>query len=1102
MSKVEWTLLHELAYLYHVFVILPTAAQEHEDESHMENRINAIYKKISEWQSHIDHDQVMSEVRQKLGKDIENAKGRTAKMSENLNHSLTNVKEHLPEKNRKAVIADLVHIINSPTPTSPEIDLLKSVSKYLEVDINDFLEGHDQSPDQNGEGDDDEHVNTGKLEMISSFYWQFAFVFYPERLRENDSRNAVINKFVSFLSRHEPSIEQKDVLYICVKSLDSTIDHFKAGKPMEDITAPFDIRKHMPENVKIEILRHLLEFSGESSEKIVDFIASIAVLWEIDSSTLVEDKNSKPKPSVKDKEYRVDKIQGEVGASKGVRRPADGPISHGSFIEDVFQRAKKDIPNLMFANFSETLEKHNKIPCLVLDDGIEAWSVGSGGGLKSIYERADVKLNRAPFYYNDNYLVNGDWKTYVIFHQDGFITMTPGDKTKNPASWDWHFYDDVSLIKHPENGNAVIVLYKDGEISCALESDRDKNGKCIVSNYEVLFAYKIIQRLWPYIMKSETQKVGPTTLYTTSFPMDLFYFIDKKGVKSIAGSGGQIQIDESEDVSEHNVKQPRESIRSDAKVDIRKTKRMNEHDDIDAKDDDDRTALMGAASIRDTENVEILIDNGADIEAKDNNGRTALMWLIYASASDETEALELLLSKGADIEAKDKNGQTALMYAVLQGDTKIAKLLIDKGADIEAKDDDGRTALMLAAEGGYTKIVKLLTDKEAEKSLKENDAKIDVVAGKSVQPDPKELTIKPDNIESEKSEGRVTYNDFAEFKEAQGKYLKKRPFLPVAEAVHNLAVKALDENRLPFEIRFGDGTFSLSVPKEMAKSRTRTFVRFGLLGVKGYSYLESLYKGDDDPLPKGAHYWKKDNLTQYVFDLYSDTSMQEMEDPIRGAIINSYGMLSKTSIPPPKKLTSASDPTSHNVVKKAGPTQSDKSETISLPPQQYNALLYGAGVKAFEKGQFDDAIKVFLSLVEDSELGQKSRVHLALAYHEINEMEKAVATVAPIVKAFDISSSTFMSSKIPKELRSEDYQRALYVSGRIKFEKGLEIGDHKKVTEGIKELFCSYDLNPRTQMAQTVRKYVDMLCKEPAIKNVFSALSELRFDLDGWWADD
>ena len=61
-----------------------------------------------------------------------------------------------------------------------------------------------------------------------------------------------------------------------------------------------------------------------------------------------------------------------------------------------------------------------------------------------------------------------------------------------------------------------------------------------------------------------------------------------------------------------------------------------------------------------------LLEKGAEVNAKDNDGRTALIWA--SSAMDKNDlnpsALEALMTNGADVNAKDNRGQTALMRLV------------------------------------------------------------------------------------------------------------------------------------------------------------------------------------------------------------------------------------------------------------------------------------------------------------------------------------------------------------------------------------------------------------------------------------------------------
>ena len=119
--------------------------------------------------------------------------------------------------------------------------------------------------------------------------------------------------------------------------------------------------------------------------------------------------------------------------------------------------------------------------------------------------------------------------------------------------------------------------------------------------------------------------------------------------------------------------------------------------EVDARDDDGRTALMWAARDNmDIDAIKALLDAGADVDARDDDGRTALMW----AARDNTDinAIEALLDAGADIDARDVGGRTALMWAAKCNSDKFVNALIDAGADIHMRDDEGRSIADYAQE--------------------------------------------------------------------------------------------------------------------------------------------------------------------------------------------------------------------------------------------------------------------------------------------------------------------------------------------------------------------------------------------------------------------
>lgn len=135
-------------------------------------------------------------------------------------------------------------------------------------------------------------------------------------------------------------------------------------------------------------------------------------------------------------------------------------------------------------------------------------------------------------------------------------------------------------------------------------------------------------------------------------------------------------------------------------------KALNSGIDINAKDEDGRTALMYAAYNGHTVIMEKLIQKGASVNLTDTYGRTALM---FASSGPYPESVRLLLKNQADPNMVDKEEHfTALMYAAAEGQTEVAKILLTFKADPGLKDIDGDNALTFAKNNGHNEIVKLL----------------------------------------------------------------------------------------------------------------------------------------------------------------------------------------------------------------------------------------------------------------------------------------------------------------------------------------------------------------------------------------------------------
>jgi len=87
--------------------------------------------------------------------------------------------------------------------------------------------------------------------------------------------------------------------------------------------------------------------------------------------------------------------------------------------------------------------------------------------------------------------------------------------------------------------------------------------------------------------------------------------------------------------------------------------------------------LFRAVNFNDYDEVKWLIEAGVDIEARNNEGRTALM---LASRGGHTYVVKLLIEAGANVNVQDNEGSTALMLADQYGHTRVAELLREASA--------------------------------------------------------------------------------------------------------------------------------------------------------------------------------------------------------------------------------------------------------------------------------------------------------------------------------------------------------------------------------------------------------------------------------------
>jgi len=104
--------------------------------------------------------------------------------------------------------------------------------------------------------------------------------------------------------------------------------------------------------------------------------------------------------------------------------------------------------------------------------------------------------------------------------------------------------------------------------------------------------------------------------------------------------------------------------------------------------------LRQAASTNNTELMYNLIAKGVNVNASDEQQRTALH---FAATKGYSEVVNLLLQHGADPNAKDIVGNTALhLAACTSNHINVVTLLLRGGTDVTTLDNSGRTPMQLA----------------------------------------------------------------------------------------------------------------------------------------------------------------------------------------------------------------------------------------------------------------------------------------------------------------------------------------------------------------------------------------------------------------------
>ena len=109
---------------------------------------------------------------------------------------------------------------------------------------------------------------------------------------------------------------------------------------------------------------------------------------------------------------------------------------------------------------------------------------------------------------------------------------------------------------------------------------------------------------------------------------------------------------------------------------------------INAQDSDGKTPLFHYVSEGNTEDIQLLLDNGADVNVVDNSGKTALFYVkpeykkVKSDGSNSYTPPSIIVGQlakaGIDVNHRDKDNFTAVDYALVRNEKSIYKDLITK----------------------------------------------------------------------------------------------------------------------------------------------------------------------------------------------------------------------------------------------------------------------------------------------------------------------------------------------------------------------------------------------------------------------------------------
>lgn len=980
MGKFKWSLLHDIGNVYFVFGVM---AQSKEKVRQV--RIDKIREKFLEWPSEENNNEkILKEVMQTIGKDMEDSIDTVLKRVQS---SISNIVENLSEDNIRAIIDDLLSIVNAASPSDVEINQINSMAEQMGVKP--LTKQKAKGKSEQSSTDD---APWTLLHDMCYLYYLVASLPLLQGSKDVKNVKLRIDAAKEKMSEWPCDDVDSDLLVQKVSNLvinDLKRWDLKVKDKLNELATK--IKKYMPKENYPSVLEDLAYIINTWSpnrsydEQAVSYIAHV-IGNDDESSKENNGETSSNKKSAytsndakrkkeKKEEEKDSKNQSADGnaliwaimegytqsvrmlidqgadinaadfqgmtallwaASKGQTEIVELLISKGADIEAKSNKGNNALIGASVYGYIETVK-------LLLDKGADIEAVNNDGwtvlmnaasaGQTEIVELlidkgADIEAK------NDNgwnalmYAAGGGYtKTVALLLDKGADIEAKDIGGQTALVWaEKNGHEETGkYIKKFAAEHRVINLIKSGNVLSGLVG--------AVSGGNLDEVKQMIRE--GNIDLDDRQGVDQYTAvhYAAWDGRDeILKILLKAGAKpDLVGSDGYSPLI----LAACNGRTGCVKILLGAGVDTERRKNDEWYDGTDGG-----TALRGALWQQNWDIVDLLIESGADItnlaepcQSSPSGGKVSLFEAIRLYSKDkefhpneeyQTQYNEKRLNelesrvknslKGEKIVAKEDKKPSVTLQGKSEATTQAKEVSIPAPGDEpyrkkvkEALADGVITDLERTGLDFFQKKLNLSDDDTLrifEEVLAEIQGKpegravktrIDGAKTAAVEESMPEETGEEDDGEVKSSKKRITYANWEEFEKEQGaKDERKKNNLPIAGRIHELIVTVLGENDKKFEIRYGDGTFSFSMPREEARSGKRTFARVGLLSVADKSiYLDTLYKEENDAIPPGGVPWRKSDPTQYVFRFKTLEDFEKVKDSIKQGVIRSYFYLAK-----------------------------------------------------------------------------------------------------------------------------------------------------------------------------------------------------------------